>query len=78
MVGLTKFGDGDSRNRMERGTARFLAVARAADGSLECFAGVVFDRAPLLLSRGGSDGKPVGDSMRTVHAHGADAPREWR
>src|SRR5690348_5131638 len=44
---------------MERGAVRFLAVAKAADGPLECFAEVVFDGAPHLLSRGGCDGKPV-------------------
>jgi hypothetical protein len=39
---------------MERGAVRFLAVAKAADGPLECVVEVVFDGAPLLSSRGGS------------------------
>ena len=43
---------------MERGTVRSLAVAKAADGPLECRAEIVFDGAPHLLSRGGCDGKP--------------------
>jgi hypothetical protein len=53
---LTKFGDRFGGNRMERGTARFLAVAKAADGSLECRGEIVFDAAPHLLSRGECDG----------------------
>src|SRR5205085_5082082 len=38
MLLLTKFGDRESGHRTERGTARFLAVAKAADGPLEYFA----------------------------------------
>ena len=53
---LTKFGDRPGGGRMERGTVRFLAVAKAADGPLECRAEIVFDGAPHLLSRGGCDG----------------------
>ena len=53
---LTKFGDRPGRDRMERGTVRFLAVAKAADGPLECRDEIVFDAAPHLLSRGGCDG----------------------
>jgi hypothetical protein len=53
---LTKFGDRESGDRAERGTVRFLAVAKAADGPLECRDGVVFDAAPHLLSRGACDG----------------------
>jgi hypothetical protein len=35
MVALTKFGIAISEHRMERGTVRTLAVAKAADGPLE-------------------------------------------
>jgi len=42
-----------SGDRTERGTGRFLAVAKAADGPLECHGEIVFDEAPHLLSRGG-------------------------
>ncbi len=53
---LTKFGDRSGGYRMERGTVRFLAVAKAADGPLECRAEIVFDGAPHLLSRGDATG----------------------
>jgi hypothetical protein len=56
---LTKFGDRLGGDRTERGTVRFLAVAKAADGPLECRAEIVFCGAPHLLSRGECDGKPV-------------------
>src|SRR3954469_11874426 len=59
MLPLTKFAIRESGERMERGIVRFLTVAKAADGSLECVAEVVFGGAPHLLSRGGRDGKPV-------------------
>jgi hypothetical protein len=53
---LTKFGDRLGGDRAERGTVRFLAVAKAADGPLECRDEIVFDAAPHLLSRGACDG----------------------
>src|SRR5690349_21813112 len=60
MISLTKFGVRESeKHRMERGTVRFLAVAKAADGPLECLAEVVFDEVPRPFSRGDDDGKPV-------------------
>src|SRR3954469_9974993 len=59
MLPLTKFAIRESGERMERGIVRFLTVAKAADGSLECVAEVVFGGAPHLLSRGGRDGKPM-------------------
>jgi len=60
MVFLTKSDVRESgEHRAERGTVRFLAVAKAADGPLECLAEVVFDEMPHPLSRGDDDGKPV-------------------
>jgi hypothetical protein len=53
-VPLTKFGGvrESGKHRTERGTARCLAVAKAADGPLECSVEVVFDGIPHPLSRG--------------------------
>ena len=73
---LTKFGDRSGGDRMERETVRFLAVAKAADGPLECRAEIVFDGVPHLLSRGGCDGKPVpGSDANGPCARTGRAPR---
>jgi len=54
MVLLTKLGCSamSGKGRAERGAVRCLAVAKAADGPLECLAEIVFDEAPPPLSRG--------------------------
>jgi hypothetical protein len=55
MVLLTKLGvDAIARTSGGvEGPQGCLAVAKAADGPLECFDEVVFDETPHLLSRGG-------------------------
>jgi hypothetical protein len=60
IIFLTKLGVREGgAHRAERGAARSLAVAKAADGPLECLARSSFARRRTPSRGGAADGKPV-------------------
>ena len=78
-VPLTKFGGvrESGKHRMERGTARFLAVAKAADGFRSVSRTRLRRDAAPSLERGMLTGNRCRNSMRMVYAHRPDVPRGW-